>query len=37
MFFKTGDFTVHAGDRLIEGKVNNIHNLAIEFALKRVF
>lgn len=37
MFFKTGDFTVHAGDRLIEGKVNNIHNLPIDFALKRVF
>lgn len=24
MFFKNGEFTVHAGDKLIEGKITNI-------------
>jgi hypothetical protein len=36
MFFKSGEFTVHAGDKLIQGKISNINDLPIENAGKRV-
>jgi hypothetical protein len=36
MFFKSGDFTVNAGDKLISGKISNINELPISSQCKRV-
>jgi hypothetical protein len=35
MFFKSWEFSVHAGDKHIEGKINNINDLPIEKSIKR--
>ncbi len=29
MFFKSGEFTVHSGDKLVQGKISNINDLPI--------
>jgi hypothetical protein len=36
MFFKTGEFTVHADEVLIKDKVSNIYDLDIENKGKRM-